>query len=266
VLLLVMSLSALADRLFDIPVANTLRDWIDESAPVVLKPLLRQLVEKAITDANTGLVSVSAGVALLLAIWGASGAVGTLMAASTRAYGVKNSRHFFIRRAINSLLALLIVILIVSAVIFFLYGKEIGHWFLEWIGYSTSEPLILWVFRLGLFFVFTMVALTILYRVGTDIELNAWWLLPGAGIAAALWLGLLQGFSALLMVTNPGDPYGTFGAVVILLWFFYLTGVAFLVGTVINAVISRPYDKKRRVDFSRHPEKRMFCDDGTEAS
>ncbi|MEA2523024.1 MAG: rane protein [Thermomicrobiales bacterium] len=263
-LILVMSLAALVDRVFRVPVANTLRDVIDRSAPVVLQPLLRDLVERAIARADTGVASVSAVVATVLAIWGASGAVGALVGACARAYGVRTKRSFPIRRLINVLLAVVIIVLIVVAAVLFVFGEAIGRGLAAWFGGGGEIDALVVALRWGLVIVCTAAALVTLYRIGPDLELSVVWLLPGTVVATVLWLLLLKGFSILLKVTNPGDPYGALGSLVVLLWFFYLTGVAFMLGAVVNAVVSRPYDERRRADLVRHPEKRLFCDDGRE--
>ncbi len=263
-LVLVMSLSALVDRVLDLPVAEALRDLIDNAAPEVLKPLLRELVNGAIAEADPGVVSISAGVAIVLAVWGASGAVGNLVTASARAYGVKIARPFVVRRLINAILAVVIVILIVAAAVLFVFGESISQRVGAWLGGGGAVESIVVALRWGLIVVCTASALLILYRIAPKLDLGFGWLLPGTGLATGLWLLLLTGFSALLRVTNPGDPYGAFGSLIVLLWFFYLTGVAFMLGAVVNAVVGRPYDKRRRADLARHPEKRLFCDDGTE--
>lgn len=264
-LVLVLSLSALVDRAFDLPVAAALRDLIDNSAPEVLKPLLQELVNSAIAEANTGVVSVSALLATILAVWGASGAVGTLVAASSRAYGVRIHRSFPVRRLINALLAVVIVILIVVAAVLFVFGEAITKWVGARLGGGNEIESIIVALRWGLIVASTSTALLSLYRIAPNLDLTFFWLLPGTAVATGLWLLLLTGFNALLRVTNPGDPYGAFGSIVVLLWFFYLTGVAFMLGAVVNAVVGRPYDKRRRADLERNPKKRLFCDDGREA-
>ena len=263
-LVLVMSLGAIVDTTLGVPVAENLRDLIDRSAPEVLKPLLRQLVERAIDETSTETASASAAVATVLAIWAASGAVGALVGACARAYGVRLSRSFPVRRLINALLAVVIIVLIVVAAVLFVFGEAIGRLLTDWLSGGSGTDTLIWLLRWFLVVACTLVALLMLYRIGLDLDLSFVWLLPGAAIATVLWLLLLLGFSGLLRVTNPGDPYGAFGGLVVLLWFFYLTGVAFMLGAMINAVVGRPHDDRRRADLIRHPEKRLFCDDGRE--
>ena len=265
-LVLVMSLAALVDQVFDFPLSETLIDLIENSAPEVLKPLLEELVKSAIAEADPGVVSISAVVATVLAVWGASGAVGNLVTASARAYGVKIQRSLPMRRLVNALLAVVIVILIVASAVLFVFGEAISKRLERWIGGGGSIEWLIAVLRWGLVVACTMSALLVLYRIAPALDLRFLWLLPGAAVATGLWLLLLTGFGALIRFTNPGNPYGAFGSLVVLLWFFYLTGVAFMFGAVVNAVVSRPYDARRRADIARHPDKRLFCDDGREVS
>lgn len=260
-----MSLAALVERLLAVPVAKTLRDLINRLAPPVLQDLLRELVDRAISRADTGVASASAVVATLLAVWGSSGAVGSLVGACARAYGVRTGRSFPIRRLFNVLLAVILVVLIVLAAVIFIFGETISRLFAIWVGGTGSDVLAV-ALRWGLVVAFTAAALLTLYRIAPDLDLAFFWLLPGTAVATGLWLLLLKGFSALLAVTNPGDPYGLFGSLVVLLWFFYLTGVAFMLGAVVNAVVGLRYDERPRADLARHPEKRLFCDDDREVS
>jgi membrane protein len=157
-----------------------------------------------------------------------------------------------------------IVVLIVVSAVLFVFGEWITRRVGIWIGGGDEIDALVVAFRWGLVVVCTASALLTLYRIAPKLDLSFGWILPGTALATGVWLLVLKGFSALLEVTNPGDPYGAFGGLVVLLWFFYLTGVAFMLGAVVNAVVGRPYDKRRRADLARNPEKRLFCDDGTE--
>jgi membrane protein len=265
-LILVMSLAALVDRLFNVPIAETLQTFVDRSAPAVLQPVLHELIDRAIAQASTGTASASAAVAVLLAVWGASGAVGTLVGASGRAYGVRAARSYPVRRLVNALLATVLVVLIVASAVLFVFGEAISRRLVDWIGGGGQIETLISLLRWALVIGTTAVALLVIYRIGPNIDLSFVWLLPGAALATVLWLLLLRGFSLLLRFTNPGDPYGAFGSLVVLLWFFYLAGVVFMTGIVLNAVLSRRYDKRRRAAMAARPQRRMFADDGREVS
>jgi membrane protein len=82
-----------------------------------------------------------------------------------------------------------------------------------------------------------MFALAVLYRFAPSREKPRWaWVSPGAIAATALWLAGSLAFS--YYVSNFGsynETYGTLGAVIILLLWFYLSGYVVLVGAELNA-------------------------------
>ncbi|HYG08693.1 MAG TPA: YhjD/YihY/BrkB family envelope integrity protein, partial [Pyrinomonadaceae bacterium] len=64
------------------------------------------------------------------------------------------------------------------------------------------------------------------------------WVSPGAAIAVALWLVVSFGFRAYLSYFNSYNAtYGSLGAVIILMLWFYLTGAAILIGGEVNSEI-----------------------------
>jgi membrane protein len=74
-------------------------------------------------------------------------------------------------------------------------------------------------------------------------------------VATVLWLLIALGFKLYLTVTNPGSAYGALGSVVVLLYFLFLTGIAFVVGAEVNALIGRRYDPETVKDLAEHPQK-----------
>ena len=64
------------------------------------------------------------------------------------------------------------------------------------------------------------------------------WITPGSAIGVLLWLICSLGFRVYLHFFNSySKTYGSLGAVIILLLWFYVTGLVFLVGGEINAQI-----------------------------
>jgi membrane protein len=263
-LVVVMSLGAFLDRTLGIPVADTLQNEIDRSSPEALKPLLQQLVDSAILETNTQTVSIGALVATILAIYGASGAAGSLVGACARSYGVRLSRSIPGSRFINALIAVVAIVLIVVSAVLLVFGSSIITWLTNQLHAGSTATSLVTYGRWSLVVSTVLVALLALYRIGPQLDLSLRWLLPGAVLATGTWILLFLGFSTVLRVTNPGNPYGAFSSLVVLLYFFYLTGFIFMLGAVVNGVLGHRYDQRVRADLARHPEKRLFCDDGRE--
>jgi membrane protein len=81
-------------------------------------------------------------------------------------------------------------------------------------------------------------ALALLYYFGPDADQDWVWITPGAIFGTALWLVISLAFK--IYVANFTDyegSYGTVGAVIVVMLWFYLSGIAILAGAELNAEI-----------------------------
>jgi membrane protein len=95
--------------------------------------------------------------------------------------------------------------------------------------------------RWPLLAVIALVALALLYRFAPNRRRPRWqWLSLGAVAATTLWLAASVGFSHYVSAFGSYDrTYGSLGAVMILLLWFYITAYATLLGAELNAEIER---------------------------
>jgi membrane protein len=109
------------------------------------------------------------------------------------------------------------------------------------IGLSEVFEVLLTYARWPLLLVVALVGLAILYRYAPSREVPQWqWVSPGAVIATVLWLIGSIAFS--IYVRNFGsynETYGSIGAVVILLMWFWLSAFIVLLGAELNCEIER---------------------------
>src|SRR5260370_21432310 len=86
-------------------------------------------------------------------------------------------------------------------------------------------------------FAFLGLSFSLIYFYGPDVEEQHWyWITPGSLFGVLLWLAVSFGFRAYLHFFNSySKTYGSLGAVMILLMWLYITGLAFLIGGEINA-------------------------------
>jgi membrane protein len=96
--------------------------------------------------------------------------------------------------------------------------------------------------------------LAILYYAGPNIEQSFRWVSPGSVLATILWLVATAGFGLYLNVSNPGSAYGAVGSVLVLLFFLYVTGIIFLLGAELNAVLGKRYDPETVQDLATNPK------------
>lgn len=198
---------------------------------------LPQEIRTTITDQITLAEGRGAGwgavVAILLALFSASGGVGNLMTAINTAYDEEENRGFVKKRAIALALTLgaIVFLLLVVGLVAVLPGV------LQVLGTSTIVTLLIQVVRWVLIVVVISVALAVLYRVAPDRDAPKMrWVSVGAAIATVLWILASVGFS--LYVSNFSSYAKTYGAVagfVILLLWLFITSYAILLGAEINA-------------------------------
>lgn len=91
--------------------------------------------------------------------------------------------------------------------------------------------------------------LSILYRIGPDRRQARWrWVTPGAVLATFLWITASALFSWYVSkFGNYNEMYGSIGAVVLLLLWFYLTAYVFLLGAEFDAELEHQTEKDSTV-------------------
>jgi membrane protein len=85
-----------------------------------------------------------------------------------------------------------------------------------------------------------------IYYFGPDAEQDWVWVSPGAVVGTVLWLVVSLAFKLYVATfTNYNASYGTVGGVIVLMLWFYLSGIALVLGAEINATIEHasPYGK-----------------------
>jgi len=188
---------------------------------------------RSITDNNDRALGIGLIVAVLLALWSASGGVGNLMKAVNIAYDEQEKRGFVKQRATALLLtfgAVLFLLLTLGLV-------AVVPAVLDQLSLGTVGRVIAQVVRWAALVVAVVVALAVVYRVAPDRDAPRFrWVNLGAIIATVLWVLGSVGFS--FYVGNFGNYNKTYGAVagvaVLMLW-LYLTCYIVLLGAEINA-------------------------------
>jgi membrane protein len=211
---------------------NSLSGVLPQEALKLLSDQLHTLVAAPRDKLGLGLL-----VSLLIALWSATSGTGSLMQALTVAYEERENRGIlsFYGRAIVltigvGVFALLSLFLIagIPAVIGLLPLSEL---------WRDRISLIRWPWLA----ILAVAALGVLYRYGPARRNPCWHCLSGGTMAAAvLWLVGSAGFSFYVARFSSYDKtYGSLGAVVILLMWFYVTAYIILAGAELNAEIEK---------------------------
>jgi membrane protein len=194
--------------------------------------IISDQARKIATGAGTG-VSLAAIGGVLLALYSASKGMKALIEGLNIIYDEDEKRGFFRLNLMALGLTLgMIVVLIVSVALIMAAPTLLGSLGLG----STVQTLVAWL-RWPVLFVVAVVGLGILYRFAPSRDEPRWhWVSWGAVLATVLWLVASILFS--IYVQNFGsynETYGSLGAVVILLTWFWVSAFIVLMGAELNA-------------------------------
>ena len=241
-LILTVTVAALISRLTSIDITTTLLRQIYTHAPRATRSLLSGVVDQAVARVGSGGASLGVATTTLLALWSGSNAVGSLLRAFNRAYGVAETRSFVQRTRLKLVLTLLIILAVNSAFVAVAFGHRIGqsiarHYHLS-ARFNRVWNLLTWPTAI----VSVALLLAVLYYAGPNVDLSFRWISPGSFLATGLWIGVATLFGWYLRVSNPGSAYGALGSVVVLLLFLDITGFIFLLGAKLNAEVGKRFD------------------------
>lgn len=257
ILILLVTVAAMLNTFTNIPVVENLRSTVDQRAPADLKAVFDSTIDSAINKANGGAVSIGAAVTLIIALWSASNAVTSLIKGLNRTYDVNEERGFVKKKAVALGLTILFLILFNAAFVLFVFGHQIGIWIAGKIGLGSVFSAVWNIGRWPVAVVLVMFFLSLLFYFGPNIDQDWRWVSPGSIFSTLLWVIVVFGFKFYLAVSNPGSAYGIFGALVVLLFFLYVTELIFLLGSELNAVILKRSDEaKQRASGSPVPASR----------
>jgi membrane protein len=178
---------------------------------------------------------------LAVAIWLASNAMVAITRTLNAACGFRETRPIWKQRGIALLLTIGFAFLIVTGLGTLFYGVTIGETMADRLGMETLFVAAYQALKWPLALLLLLFSFDLVYNYAPDLkDRPRRWLTPGAVIAVFLWLLASFGLRFYLGYFNTyTTAYGSLGAVILLLSWFYLTALSILVGGEFNSEILR---------------------------
>lgn len=213
-----------------------------ESASRLIGTVFRQ-IDQGLSGANLAFV-------LALALWAASSGMVAIMDALNRAYEIAESRPWWRRRLIAIALTAALMLLAVAALAVILQGTRIAQAIAQASGLGGALATLWTLAQWPLALAFVLLVFNLLYLYAPNVRHRRWhWLMPGTMVGVVLWLA--AGFAFKLYLSRFGSYnviYGSLGAVIVLLFWLYLTGIAILIGAQVNS----------EIELAREPASRLL--------
>jgi membrane protein len=221
-------------------------DRLETVAPPEALTLVRQTLER-ITEgqASSGITMIVVG--SVLALWTLTGSMQTLMWALNSAYDREETRGFVKQRLTALLMVILILVAFVLAFGLLVLGPHLSGWIgsavnletlVKWLWWTAQWPILI----LGLLAVFA----TVLY-LGPNVDHPRWsFLTIGTATSVLVWLLASGGFAIFVgQVGSYNKAWGSLAAVIIMLTWLWISGLALLFGAEVNAESERSRELRR---------------------
>ena len=208
-----------------------LLDFLARFLPLPAFQLISTTVDEVIQA--SGPVKMSFGV--IASLWSASLGMGAVMDTLNAAYRVNETRSLVKQYAVAIGLTLGLGLVLVVSIAFVLFVRRISGIDLG----SGVEGFVWSVVRWPLVFAVLLLVFALTYYFAPNLEKREWhWITPGAVTGILLLIAISRGLRIYLYYfPTYNSTYGSLGAVIVLLLFFYLSGVAVLSGAALNAVV-----------------------------
>lgn len=200
---------------------------------------------------------------LLGAIWSASVGISAIQETLNEVYKIEEKRSYLSAR-LSAIGVTLIASAIGTLTLASMFG---GDWTAKILQHRIGDSAVAWAVAAAVRTAGWIVATTLLllifaviYYWAPDWRHRRWrWFTPGGALGVFGWLISSLGFRVYLHFFDTYTAtYGSLGAVVILLMWFYITGLMLLVGGEINSEIEAAAVEKRMLDNRQvehsHPE------------
>lgn len=224
-------------------------------APAAALAIIRDQMVKLASRDDSGLFSLG----LLGALWSSSAAMGAIVNAMNRAYDITEARAWWRVRLLAIFLTVGLSFFILIALTLVLAGPQLADLCARWFGFPLAFAWTWKILQWPLVFLLVSTGIGLIYYFAPDAEQDWVWITPGSLLATLLWLAGSLGFR--LYVVHFGNYEGTYGAIagviVVMLW-FYLTGLAIVIGAEMNAEIEKASPWGKHPGEKRPGEKRRL--------
>ena len=175
---------------------------------------------------------------LVLAVWSASRGVDAIRTALNLAYDVKESRPFWKTQGMAVAITVVGAVLVLASVALIALGGKAGGWLADQLNVERAYAVVWSWTRWPVTMLLIMFVAALLYYFLPDVKQEWRFITPGSVVGTVLWLTVTWGFTQYAEHFGKYDAtYGSIGGIIVLLTWLYLTGLIFVLGGEINAIL-----------------------------
>ena len=222
---------------FEVPhLQQAILDLLHQVLPAQSADLFDVTVRYVAGEGKGGLVTFG----VVVALWSASSGVSSVMDQLNMVHDVKDRRPFWKAKGTAILMMLFFAALVIGALSLVVFGGDIQSWLASIVGWSGPLRVSFATLRWLVLAAAMLLALAVAYRFGPDADVKFRFISPGNVTAAVLIALASMGFRFYVSkFGNYSATYGNLAAMIILMLWMYLAGIAVLVGCEVNTILER---------------------------
>jgi len=149
--------------------------------------------------------------------------------------------------------------MLLAAAALMVLGPQVMAWLAGQVGLEDFIVTLWTILRWPVIVLLMMVAVALMYYVMPDVQQKFRFITPGSVLAVVVWIVASLGFAYYVKTfANYNAMYGSIGAIIVLLLYFYISAAVLLLGAEMNAVIEHMSAEGKdpgEKDFDQHDEK-----------
>ncbi|QDP39337.1 YihY/virulence factor BrkB family protein [Radiobacillus deserti] len=215
---------------------------ISDYAPPEIVHMIETNLSELVEHRSGGLLSIG----IIGTLWSASNGINAIIRAFNKAYNLEEDRSFIVSRLIAIVLTIFMIVVIVVAFLLPIFGRAIGVYVFSIFGLSAGFLQIWEALRWGVSSVVIIIVLLALYKLAPNKRIRMKNAAVGTVFATLAWQLVSLAFSYYVgSIGNYTATYGSLGGVIVLMIWFYLSGIIIITGGEINALLREMRHKKQ---------------------
>ncbi|AIY06521.1 putative ribonuclease BN [Planococcus sp. PAMC 21323] len=217
-------------------------EFIGTVLPGEVANTFQDTIVSVVTTPSGGLLTFG----ILGTLWSASNALTAFINATNQAYGIEETRSFIKLKATAIGLTLGMLVAVIIALVLPIFGGTIIEIIKSTLSLPEQTEIIFQVLRWAISVAVMSLVLALMYKFAPNKNFPFKEVIVGAVIATVLWQVVSFGFS--IYVSNFGSysaTYGSLGGLIVLMLWFFLTGLILVIGAEINAILDRRRTAKK---------------------
>jgi membrane protein len=217
-------------------------DMLSRFAPQAVIQIITDTMASLSKQNNGGILTAG----FLVTIWSSSGAMVSITTTLNAAYDVTESRPWWKTRLIAIGLTIALAVFILASMFLVIAGPSLAEHLAGRMHLGAAFTWAWWLLQWPIVFLLVATAIACVYYFAPDVEQDWVWITPGSALATVLWLAISVALKVYYQVLpNANAAYGAIGGIMVLMLWFYCSGLALLVGAEMNSEIEHasPYGK-----------------------